>query len=88
MDTAIRHGYRCPAKGGAAESTSQATTGRDICGLWYAVCGMWSVAWFLTLDDRNMLMMTMMLMITMMMMMMNVYDDYDYDEDDYDDYYD
>ena len=50
---AIRYGYRCPAKGGAAGSTSQATSGRAICGLWYAVCGMWSVAWSLTLDDFN-----------------------------------
>ena len=45
---------------------------------------MWSVAWCLTLDDRNMLMMILMLMMTMMM---NVDDDYDYDDDDSDDYY-
>ena len=46
---------------------------------------LWSVAWSLTLDDRNMLAIIIMLMMTMMMM--NVYDGYDYD-DDYGDYYD
>ena len=45
-----------------------------------------SVAWFLTLDDRNMLVMIVMLMMTVMMM--NVEDYCGYDDDVYDDYYD
>ena len=50
FDTAIA----APLKGARPDLLRKATTGRAICGLWYAVCGMWSVAWSLTLDDRNM----------------------------------